>query len=72
MTPELFAAELKSGRLVQVLPVVASHKDSSYWLVYPEERQNVAKIKAFRDWILAEVAKDRAAQDRAGPRLAAM
>jgi LysR family glycine cleavage system transcriptional activator len=72
VTPELFDAELKSRRLVQVLSVVCLHKDSSYWLVYPEERQNVAKIKAFRDWILAEVAKDRGAQDRPAPRLAAM
>jgi LysR family glycine cleavage system transcriptional activator len=72
VTPELFDAELKSGRLVQVLSVVCLHKDSSYWLVYPEERQNVAKIRAFRDWILAEVAKDRGAQDRPAPRLAIM
>jgi LysR family glycine cleavage system transcriptional activator len=72
VTPELFDPELKSGRLIQILPVVVSHKDSSYWLVYPEERQNIAKIRAFRDWILAEVAKDRRAQDRPAPRLAIM
>jgi LysR family glycine cleavage system transcriptional activator len=32
---------------------------TSYWLVYPEERQNVPKIRAFRDWILEEVRRDR-------------
>jgi LysR family glycine cleavage system transcriptional activator len=72
VTPALFEADLEAGRLVQVLPFRCSHKDSSYWLVYPEERQNVAKIKAFRDWILAEVAADRAVKERGGPRLAAM
>ncbi len=27
-----------------------------YWLVYPESRRNVPKIRAFRDWILAAIA----------------
>ncbi|TIW18847.1 MAG: LysR family transcriptional regulator, partial [Mesorhizobium sp.] len=28
----------------------------AYWLVYPTARRNVPKIRAFRDWILAEIA----------------
>jgi LysR family glycine cleavage system transcriptional activator len=28
----------------------------TYWLVYPEHKRPQAKIRAFRDWILAEVA----------------
>ncbi|TIS83288.1 MAG: LysR family transcriptional regulator, partial [Mesorhizobium sp.] len=28
----------------------------AYWLVYPEARRNVPKIRAFRDWLLAEIA----------------
>jgi LysR family glycine cleavage system transcriptional activator len=72
VTPALFDAELADGRLVQVLPIRCSHKNSSYWLVYPEERQNTAKIRAFRDWILAEVAKDHAAKERTKLRLAVM
>ena len=32
--------------------------DSSCWLVYPQERQNSPKIRAFRDWILQEVRRD--------------
>jgi len=72
VTPALFEADLEAGRLVQVLPFRCSHKDNSYWLVYPEERQNVAKIKAFREWILAEVAADRTAKKGSRPRLAAM
>jgi LysR family glycine cleavage system transcriptional activator len=27
-----------------------------YWLVYPKERRNVPKIRAFREWLLREVA----------------
>ena len=41
----------------------------AYWLVYPEARRNVPKIRAFREWLLAEIAcsigKPRAV---AGPR----
>ena len=72
VTPALFDTDLAAGRLIQILPIVVSHQDLQYWLVYPEERQNAAKIKAFRDWVLAEVAKDRAAKERTAPRLAIM
>lgn len=72
VTPALFDGDLAAGRLVQVLPIVVSHHDLEYWLVYPEERQNVAKIRAFRDWILAEVARDRIVKAGNAPRLAIM
>ncbi|WP_119304726.1 transcriptional regulator GcvA [Dongia deserti] len=72
VTPALFDTDLAAGRLVQILPTVVSHYDMKYWLVYPEERQKSAKIKAFRDWILAEVARDRIAKETAAPRLAIM
>lgn len=72
VTPALFDTDLAEGRLVQILPIVVTHYDLKYWLVYPEERQNAGKIKAFRDWILAEVAKDRVAKERGAPRLAIM
>jgi LysR family glycine cleavage system transcriptional activator len=32
---------------------------AGYWLAYPEGRRNVPKIKAFRDWIVAEAAKEQ-------------
>lgn len=54
LTPAIFGAELADGRLVQPFELVA-RGDSSFWLVYPQERQNVPKIRAFRDWILGEV-----------------
>ncbi len=71
VTPALFDTDLAAGRLVQILPIVVSHHDVKYWLVYPEERQNSAKVKAFRDWILDEVAQDRAPRQEGGPRTAA-
>ena len=72
VTPALFDIDLAAGGLVRILPIVVSHYDMKYWLVYPEERQRSAKIKAFRDWILAEVAKDHAAKDNDAPHLAIM
>lgn len=56
MTPMFWRDELKAGRLVQPFDHVHI-TDRSHWLVYPESRRNQPKIAAFRDWILAEVAK---------------
>jgi LysR family glycine cleavage system transcriptional activator len=72
VTPALFDRDLDAGRLIQIFPFVVSHYDVKYYLVYPEERQRAPKIKAFRDWILAEIAQDRATKERAAPRLAIM
>jgi LysR family transcriptional regulator, glycine cleavage system transcriptional activator len=58
LTPAFFAADIAAGRLVQPFDLVA--KDGQgYWLVYPEERRNAPKIRAFRDWILEELRRDR-------------
>jgi len=53
LTPAFFAAEISSGRLVQPFEIVGK-STLDYWLVYSEARQNSAKIRAFRDWILQE------------------
>ena len=40
---------------MQPFPELADDgQNGGYWLLYPELRRNVPKIKAFRDWILAE------------------
>jgi LysR family glycine cleavage system transcriptional activator len=57
LTPAYFAAELADGRLVQPF-ALTGRSESSFWLVYPQERQNAPKIRAFRDWMLAEVKRD--------------
>jgi LysR family glycine cleavage system transcriptional activator len=55
LTPAFFRSEIAGGRLVQVYPHVA-RLEIDYWLVYPQGRQNAKKIRAFRDWLLAEMA----------------
>lgn len=58
MTPMFWRDELRAGRLVQPFDHIRI-TDRSYWLVYPEGRRNQPKIAAFRDWILAEVARNK-------------
>jgi LysR family glycine cleavage system transcriptional activator len=57
LTPAFFATELKSGRLVRVSDITY-RDEQNYWLVYPEDRGRQPKIRAFRDWLLAQVADD--------------
>lgn len=54
LTPVFYKQELASGALIQPFDHVGSD-GSGFWLVYPEERRNVPKIKVFREWILAEI-----------------
>jgi LysR family glycine cleavage system transcriptional activator len=53
LTPEYFQRELAEGRLIQPFERVID-EGTGYWLAYPENRRNVPKIKAFRDWIVEE------------------
>lgn len=55
LTPAFFTAELADGRLIQPFDLVTD-EGAGFFLVYPEARRNVPKIRAFRDWLLAEVA----------------
>jgi LysR family transcriptional regulator, glycine cleavage system transcriptional activator len=55
LMPAFFPEELASGRLVQPFPIVRHASRFHFWLAYPEARQRSAKVRAFRDWILAEV-----------------
>jgi LysR family glycine cleavage system transcriptional activator len=71
LTPAFFAPELISGRLVPAWNYV-HQTEQNYWLVYPEERAKTPKIKAFRDWLLAEIAKDCDLTHRDTRQLAAM
>lgn len=60
-SPVMFAGEIAAGRLVQPFEVYIGDA-GGYWLAYPRDRRRARKIAAFRDWILAEVAADAAAQ----------
>ena len=55
LTRALFKNELADGRLIQPFDFVGDD-GHAYWLVYPTARRNVPKIRAFRDWILGEIA----------------
>jgi LysR family glycine cleavage system transcriptional activator len=57
VNPFFFADEIASGRLVQMFDLVVPD-GRPYWLVYPKARRRLAKIVAFRDWVLAEAARD--------------
>jgi LysR family transcriptional regulator, glycine cleavage system transcriptional activator len=53
----LAASDLISGRLVR--PFAESLRLSkTYWIVCPKAMSALPKIKMFRDWLLAEAARD--------------
>jgi len=54
VNPEHYRDEIAAGLLVQPFDLVCND-GRDYWLVYPHARRNAAKIRAFRDWILAEM-----------------
>jgi LysR family glycine cleavage system transcriptional activator len=58
LTPAYFRRELADGRLIQPFEQVID-EGQGYWLAFPEGRRNVPKIKAFREWIIAEAARER-------------
>jgi LysR family transcriptional regulator, glycine cleavage system transcriptional activator len=51
----MVALELAQGRLVS-LGDASRLEDFAYYLVYPDDRREPAKVAAFRDWILAAAA----------------
>jgi LysR family glycine cleavage system transcriptional activator len=57
LTPFLWRNDLAEGRLVQPFAQVCT-RGYGYWLVVPEHRRRVTKIKRFREWLLAEVAAE--------------
>ena len=57
INPYFFPGDLAAGRLVQPFDLLAT-SERGYWLVYPKARRRSAKIEAFRDWVLREVAGD--------------
>lgn len=58
MTPLYWQAEIDSGRLVQPFDTLF-YTDRGLWLVHRENRVGVRKIERFREWLHAELARDR-------------
>jgi LysR family glycine cleavage system transcriptional activator len=56
----LWKAEIESGLLVEAVPS-SVREIASYWVVYPPHIRNTPKVKAFRDWIMADFAAEIAA-----------
>lgn len=56
LTPALFKREIEAGLLVQPFDIVCD-VDYGYWLAYPKARRNATPIRAFREWILDEIAR---------------
>lgn len=57
LTPFFWRNDLRDGRLVQPFDQLTT-RGFGYWLVYPEHRSRVPKIKRFREWLVAEIASD--------------
>ncbi len=60
LSPPMFQAQIDAGQLVQPFPHVATYRNG-FWLVYPEHKRNLPKVRHFRDWLLDAV--KRAAGD---------
>ncbi|MBU3077002.1 transcriptional regulator GcvA [Sphingomonas quercus] len=59
LTPFFWRNNLAAGKLVRPFDQLST-RGYAYWLVAPEHRRNVPKIKRFREWLLAEVRRDLA------------
>lgn len=60
LTSFFWRSDLAEGRLVRPFEQ-ASTRGYAYWLVMPESRRNVPKIKRFREWLLDEIGRERPA-----------
>lgn len=59
LNPMLWVADLEAGRLVPVINEKA-FDPSDFWLVYPEHRRQVRKVRLFRQWLVETVAEEAA------------
>ena len=57
LTPFFWRNDLADGRLTRPFDQVST-RGYAYWLVCPAARRGVPKIKRFREWLLAELARD--------------
>ncbi|MDB5719808.1 MAG: LysR family transcriptional regulator [Alphaproteobacteria bacterium] len=54
LSPPMFRNAIDSGLLVQPFAHRAIYRNS-FWLVYPEHKRTLPKLRALRDWLLAAV-----------------
>lgn len=53
LSPFLFARELEQGRLIAPFPYIG-REIHALWLCYSPVKRGLAKVRAFRQWLLAE------------------
>jgi LysR family glycine cleavage system transcriptional activator len=53
LSPPMFQPAIDAGQLVQLFPHVAPYRNG-FWLVYPEHKRNLPKVRAFRAWLLEQ------------------
>ncbi|RYG85757.1 MAG: LysR family transcriptional regulator, partial [Alphaproteobacteria bacterium] len=58
LTPFFWRSDLAEGRLARPFELTCT-RGYAYWFVVPEGRRNVPKIKRFREWLLAEMGRER-------------
>jgi len=54
LSPPMFQKAIAAGQLVQPFDQVAYYRNS-FWLVYPEHKRNLPKVRALRDWLIEAV-----------------
>jgi LysR family glycine cleavage system transcriptional activator len=59
MTPIFWRDEIAAGQLVQPFPELFL-PPVSLWLIRPEGRSAVRKVERFREWLMTELAAERA------------
>jgi LysR family glycine cleavage system transcriptional activator len=64
LTPLLWNGDVAAGRLAVSFPDRVSNRGWAYWLLYPSDRRLTPKVKRFKEWMLAEMA--RAVEDANG------
>lgn len=56
LTPINWQSQIDSGQLVRLLPdLPAACWQAGMWFVCSENKRNLAKVRAFKDWVMAEV-----------------
>lgn len=60
LTPFLWRNDVADGRLVRLFPQVSTF-GAAYWVVYPEHRARVPKIRRFREWVMDQLVREGAA-----------
>ncbi|MEZ0244636.1 MAG: LysR substrate-binding domain-containing protein [Sphingomonas sp.] len=54
LSPPMWMTAIAAGQLVPVSSHAAFYRNA-FWMVYPENKRNLAKVRAFRDWLIADV-----------------